>query len=544
MKIQNFNRPIAHFKDKNVYVAIYGSLSLTILLVKNKKITTKMISNFDFKNSYKIIFFQNKLYIFVHQLKNLFIFSEKIKLLNTVNIRKTDFTFNDFIIYKNKINFICTYYNSLFFYDFFDDEILHTFSLPHDIKYFKTSYLYKNKFFYIAECIDGYYIASIDIKISNIQVSQLISHERSNSNTLRNPCSIIVNKKFIYVSDTDNYYIKLFDHNFKFVSSFGGKGHFLSNFDLVVNLICYKNFIYLCDQNNDQIKKFNKKTNLISSYISRVDNNEYLSRPTGLCFIDNNFIIASRDSGDFKVYSNSFKFIKNLDFPNLTRPTSIQITKNNEMLILDRCGYKNSSIYNIDFNKANRVSKLVLKNISLNDPQDFLYNDGHIFIADTLNRRVVKYNLANDDSYILNLSHISKNKNILIRNINLCDKGILITDYDLCVIYLLDFNLKLINSINLISYKPILRYLRGTIYVKHLGYILLDKTGHLYAFRRNKLYILYRPKKSFFNLSKIFIYKNMLILADKENDRIVILKKYISYGAHKLKLFKILDNHI
>ena len=160
----------------------------------------------------------------------------------------------------------------------------------------------------------------------------------------------------------------------------------------------------------------------------------------------------------------------------------------------------------------------------------------NLYIADTLNRRILILNIFENKSSEINMVHESGNDRILIKTIFVKkDQSIFTADFEKCVIYQFDVNHTLIQIIKLNEIINKIKVIRSVyanekyiiICVRGENQIIvLDYFGNIVKKVRSN----FEPFINWNHPVKIINHSNYgLLILDKENDRVVSLDKNFNF---------------
>jgi hypothetical protein len=355
-----------------------------------------------------------------------------------------------------------------------------------------------------------------------------LQYGRDGRGKVRNPTSInFINGEF-FINDNKNYLIQWFDSNMNFIDQVGGKGTSHGKFDLPVSSIVFKNNLLICDKNNDRIISLNPKNKKCETLIKSKFLQGELRRPSGMAIDNNdNIYISDRSNNVIQVFDINLKFIKVLQFKNMIfeRPSSLAII-DNYLAVIERKS-TGSSLNLFKLNIKN-FSLELLENFKfefkLNDPQDMCStNRNSILIADTLNRKIIEVNLEGKIINEVDMSVISNNKRVLIKTVFCREDGHLFTaDFDGCIIFHFNKKLELVEKINISSLINEIKVIRAVFATK--DYLIIGVRGKNQVLKINfKGEVLEKINSFKWNHPVKIINDNKgnIIIADKENDRIV-----------------------
>ena len=393
--------------------------------------------------------------------------------------------------------------------------------------------LEKDKLLIIDKELSSLFIVSLDKK--EISIEKFLEYGRNGFGKIRRPTDVNVVGELIAVHDNDNYLIQFFDHNMKFVFQVGGKGEDVGNFDLPVSGFTDNDDLFVCDQNNDRIVKLNAFNNYKYEVIVKDKFVKgLLSRPSGLSFYKDLLFIADRSNGIIQVFDKDceYLYVLNIKDKILNRPSSISIIKTEHQeiaVIIERRSGSNCLLnfcsLSADLKSAKHINTIDSK-FSMNDPQDMDSNtSSNVYIADTLNRRIIKINVDGQLVSQVDMAKISHNERILVKSVSEREDGDVFTaDFDECIVYHFDSSLKFKNKIDFSQYKKDIKVIRSVYALKDsLILCVRGKNQVLKAVYSGEIISpLILKNVDWNNPVKISKSSNdTLYISDKENDRIV-----------------------
>ena len=381
----------------------------------------------------------------------------------------------------------------------------------------------------------------IDLELNFLPCHNL-KEGRQGSGYVREPSDINIIDNLLFINDNKNYLIQVFDLDLAFKFQIGSKGNSLESFDLPISSFVSQNDLYINDKNNDRIIKLVPKDKKCVLVICDKFKKGSLRRPSGIDIDgEENIYISDRSNGVVQIFDKNLNFKGLVDFGEvfLNRPSSVSIINirdNSYLVLLQREPSLETKM--IVFTLSSKRDIATARNVSfdklnLKDSQDMdTDKKGSIFIADTLNRRIVKTNINGDLISEIDLSKISCNKRILIKTICVRqeDGNVFTADFDNCVIYEFDNELNFLNQISLLNSKESLTIIRG-IYVTMDEIFICNRGVHqvsIFDFRGNFKKALKVSNSSGLDWNhpvKIRATNDKIYVADKENDRILSFNK-------------------
>ncbi len=402
--------------------------------------------------------------------------------------------------------------------------------------------------------IDTEQASLFDISLSegSFEYTKHLEYGRGGEGKVRNPTDINVLNDFIVVHDCHNYFTQFFDKNLKFIYQLGGKGQANNKFDLPVSGCAVNDELYVCDQNNDRIVLLNSISKDFNVIAEDKFIEGYLKRPSGIAIdSDKNIYIADRSNGVIQKFDSNLNFLEILSLENaqLNRPSSISVFENNNnkyIVIIERKSGSNSSlnIYMLsDDEKTLIFYSRFDSEVSLNDPQDMVASkSGYVYVADTLNRRIIQVDLNGKLVNQVDMTKISGNKRILIKTIFVQDGGDVFTaDFDECIVYRFDSEFRLKNKIDFSGIRNNIHVLRGIYAAK--DYLLLCVRGENEVLMSDYQGVILREvdckKQTGLDWNhpvKFCATENgEILIADKENDRVIMFDNKMDSIIHTTK---------
>lgn len=293
---------------------------------------------------------------------------------------------------------------------------------------------------------------------------------------LSSPIDISIYNEKIYVTDFENSKIFIFDSIGKFVSEFGKKGQNNGEFNSPLGIFINKNgYIFVCDSANNRVQIFDKNFNFTKSIIIN-------GRPSDV-FVDENDKIYISDYYDFKIYIykdfgntklKEFKINSDADWFFYKAPVSIFITKENN--IIYTVPWENRvDIISQDGNLIKSYGESLKDGLFLYPNLLSISNDGKIYVVDNMNNSISIFD--NNKNFIKKINYAFEHPN-----------GISIDE-------------------------------NGNIYVlsRYIGEVASFDKNLNFRFKIENF-----NNDSFLFPQDIFVYKNKIYVVDSHNDRIVI----------------------
>ena len=156
------------------------------------------------------------------------------------------------------------------------------------------------------------------------------------------PRGIAINSKgLIYVTDTGNKYIRVFNSNLEPLSSFGGEGSLPGKFNEPVGIaIDSSDNIYVADTGNSRIQKFNSEGKYLEEYPTRkpLPKDFFSMQPYLEVFSDGRIVWTASSYGEFwvlNIISKKYSVFK-IDKNKISKPIGVTIDNKDNLWLSDK----------------------------------------------------------------------------------------------------------------------------------------------------------------------------------------------------------------
>ena len=145
-----------------------------------------------------------------------------------------------------------------------------------------------------------------------------------------NPHAIATSATQMFITDTTNHRIQIFDHSGNYISQFGsgpgkGNGTFNSPKGIAVN----STHIFVLDADNHRIQIFEHDGTYVDKFGSLGQGDHQFVRPSAIAVNSANIFVADFYSDEIKIFSLSGNWIESFDHIHLDGPSAITIHENN-----------------------------------------------------------------------------------------------------------------------------------------------------------------------------------------------------------------------
>ena len=375
-----------------------------------------------------------------------------------------------------------------------------------------------------------YVINSLKAKLYRLEGNKLKyifgNYSRVGKYSFRNPSSLSFSNNLLAINDRDNYKIKFYDKNFKYLKYFGNKGISKTNLDYAESINFGKNNnLYVADTNNDRILKIDKKYNS-KTIIKDKFKNGYFRRPMKSIKYDKGFIVLDRDNKCLQIFSKNYIFLNSVNISKQkdSKPNSICGIHHNKrvyFVVLCRDTYFNNYLEFYD----SKLSHMYSKKIQTRDAQDIECQDNLIWVTDTLNRKIRIYEFNLKLKKTIDMKKISKNNRILIKSITFSKQFMITVDFEKCNIFLFNFMGVLKKTIRFNKFQKDLKVIRFAKLIDQNLFILSRNNQPIWVYnietKKIKKYCKYGiGNDKFSNPVSLSKFNNKLMIIDKENDQV------------------------
>ncbi|MEW5759598.1 MAG: DUF835 domain-containing protein [Candidatus Thermoplasmatota archaeon] len=284
------------------------------------------------------------------------------------------------------------------------------------------------------------------------------------------PYGIALGDGKIFVADTDNHRVQIFDKFGRYSTTLGKyKYEQPTNFYLYSPrgiAVDSQSNIYIADTNNERVQIFSK----FGTYISTIgtpgiggDTKDKFNGPHGLGVGKDKLYVADKNNHRIQIFDLSGMYIKTLgitgqsgtDNFHFNGPHDVAVDKSGNIYVADK-GNHRIQIFDENENYLRTIGvpgESGTDNFHLNDPRSLdIGDDGTIYVSDTENHRIQIFDSSGSYIRTIGISGISGNDNFHLNSpygISVSDGKIYVADYNNHRIQVFDEDGKYIHTIGI-----------------------------------------------------------------------------------------------
>ncbi|MFA7708839.1 MAG: hypothetical protein WCX82_01740, partial [archaeon] len=307
-------------------------------------------------------------------------------------------------------------------------------NLPYDIAV-------DSNFAYIADTLNNRIIKVEKNNLENIVISSI--GIISSNYELNAPKNIVLNNDKLYVSDTGNNRIVILDLNLNLITTFGSYGTENVQFNSPRGIDVDSSYIYVVDLGNQKVKIFNSTSQTLIHTIDTSEDHSFYGI-SGIA-VDNEKIYVSNS-----ILNTIYVFNKSDFSYNTKEKINYKIY---DISLDEDYIYGTDNIYNsvVLFNKSDLSYYISLNKageITLNSPSGICIDSEHIYVADTANNGIVRYDKENNKNFYKSINGYVIGTP---RSVAISDNYIYVVDSSFHKLLKLDLNYNVIIEIGGIS---------------------------------------------------------------------------------------------
>ncbi len=211
------------------------------------------------------------------------------------------------------------------------------------------------------------------------------------------PEGIAVTSNRIYVVDTENDRVQIFDLSGNFVAKFGTTGINNNQFNIPVGIAVTSNRIYITDSGNNRIQVFDLSGNFVHGFGTRGSDSGQFIFPEGIAVTSNRIYVADTFNERVQIFDLNGNFVSQFGTfagggnLSLTTPSGIYVTSTN--LFVADTGGQRIRVFDLNGNFVRGFGSQGSGNGQFLSPEGVSVNSDRIFVADTRNNRVQIFDL-------------------------------------------------------------------------------------------------------------------------------------------------------
>jgi hypothetical protein len=211
------------------------------------------------------------------------------------------------------------------------------------------------------------------------------------------PRGIAVNSTHIFVADTQNNRVQIFDLSGNFADTFGSAGAGNGQFDIPTGITVNATHIFVTEIGNDRVQIFDLSGNFVDTFGSLGAGNGQFTNPDGIAVNSNNIFVVDGGNDRVQIFDLSGNFVDtfgsagagNGQFGN---PSGIAVNSNN--IFVTEVGNDRVQIFDLSGNFVDTFGSAGAGNGQFTNPRGIAVNSNNIFVVDSTNNRVQIFDLS------------------------------------------------------------------------------------------------------------------------------------------------------
>ena len=211
------------------------------------------------------------------------------------------------------------------------------------------------------------------------------------SGQFNTPHGIATNNTHLYIVDTANHRVQSLDNNGNYVSQFGSNGAGNGEFDFPIEIATNNTHLFVADPRNHRIQIFDNTGNYTGQFGSNGTGNGEFDLPRGIATNNTHLFVADTNNNRIQIFDINGTYVSQFggtgsndgEFRNPEGITTISThifvsdTNNHRVQIFDNAG-----------NYAGQFGSEGSENGNFTEPTGIATNNTHLYIADSGNNRV------------------------------------------------------------------------------------------------------------------------------------------------------------
>ena len=225
--------------------------------------------------------------------------------------------------------------------------------------------------------------------------------QTTNDKQLRLPRGIAINFTHIFVADTDNHKIQIFDNNGNFVHQFGVQGDEDGEFEYPIGIITNSTHIFVSDRGNDRIQIFDKTGNYAGQFGSNGFVDGAFKHPHGIATNSTHIFVADTNNNRIQIFDINGNFVRlfgSFGTANGQFKAPLDIAANSKHLFISDRGNDRIQIFDNAGNYVSQFGSNGTGDGEFYNPRGITTNSTHLFVVDSGNHRVQIFD--NNGTYV------------------------------------------------------------------------------------------------------------------------------------------------
>jgi DNA-binding beta-propeller fold protein YncE len=206
-----------------------------------------------------------------------------------------------------------------------------------------------------------------------------------------NPFALSSNEDYIYVADFSNDRIQVFDKTGKFIKKWGTRGNGNAQFHHPVGIASSEHEIYVCDYENHRIQVFDRNGNFLRKWGSEGNGEGELNLPWGIAVDGEEVYVVERGNHRIQVFNKSGSFMRkwggsSSEDEGLKQPFGICLSET--QVFVSEKGNERIIVYDKRGRFVRRWGEKGNEVGQFNGPRGICISNGELYVTDQSNNRV------------------------------------------------------------------------------------------------------------------------------------------------------------
>ena len=205
------------------------------------------------------------------------------------------------------------------------------------------------------------------------------------------PRGITTTDTHLFVADTDNHRIQIFDNAGNYASQFGSEGTGNGEFSSPIGITTNNIHLFVADANNHRVQVFNFNGTYVNQFGSNGAGNGQFDFPTGITTNNTHLFVADTRNNRVQIFDVNGNYVGqfgSMGSANGQFNNPVGIATNNTHLFVVDTGNHRIQIFDHSGNYVNQFGSEGNGNGQFDDPRGIALTDTRIFVADSDNHRI------------------------------------------------------------------------------------------------------------------------------------------------------------